>query len=58
MTRTINLSNYFLTIMCTIRNFTTLSPLFASVTARLTIMTFTGLPVGLKEKEHEKETHF
>ena len=36
MTRMINLSNYFLTIMCTIRNFTTLSPLFASVTAHLT----------------------
>ena len=29
-----------ITIMCTIRNFTTLSPLFASVTAHLTIMTF------------------
>ena len=27
-------------IMCTIRNFTTLSPLFAGVTAHLTIMTF------------------
>ena len=42
MTMTINLdlSNYLLIIMCTIRNFITLSPLFAYVTACLTIMTF------------------
>ena len=40
MTRMINLCNYFLIIMCMIRNFTILSPLFASVTAHLTIMTF------------------
>ena len=40
MARMINLSNYFLTIMCTtIRNFTTLSPLFATVTAHLTVTT-------------------
>ena len=35
-----NLSNYFPIIMHMIRNFTTLSPLFASVTAHLMKMTF------------------
>ena len=40
MTRMINLSNYLLIIMYTIRNFTILSPLFASVTAHMTITTF------------------
>ena len=40
MTRMINLSNYCLIIMCMIRNFTTLNPLFASVNAH-----FTKLPL-------------
>ena len=56
MASMINLYNYFLIIMCTVRNFTTLSPHFASVTARLMIMTFSFTSWGPHEavnKLHE-----
>ena len=49
MTRMIIFSNYFLIILYVIRNFTTLSPLFASVSARLTINTFSFTSWGTQE---------
>ena len=49
MTRMINLSYYFVIIMCMIKNFTTLYPLFASVTACLTTTTFSFTSWGPHE---------